>query len=434
MNQHRRWTALLALGSAAALMISGCSTAGGGSSSGGGGDKTVITFGTTDDPAVNEAEQEIIDNFTAENPDITVQFEKVAFADYDTKLTTELRAGTGPDVFRVNHPNVQLWAGAGYLADLTDAMADIDTSNFVPGLLSIGGVDGTFYALPIDTGNRALWYNPKLLESVGVTEPPSTWAELLDTVGKFKDNADVYGYCFVTNSDYAMAYETVGPYMAQAGGVILSDATPAQAIAATEEATVAAVTLLQDIAKTGEIPPGSANMDGDTRSALFAGGQCALMIGGTWERPVIEADNPDAVFGEDYAVAVVPTREAGQESGTTGGGWMLGVNAESKQAEAAAKFFAFYAKSESLMLLSGSDTFPPLLDGMDGEPYAGDPFFEPFREMLPNTVLPIVPVPQMAEVSAEFEAAVRGAVNDGKDVVTQLTNFDTKVNEQVLTQ
>ncbi|MEA5055211.1 MAG: sugar ABC transporter substrate-binding protein, partial [Propionicimonas sp.] len=300
---------------------------------------------------MNEAEQKIIDAFTKENPGITVKMEKVAFADYDTKLTTQLRAGTGPDVFRVNHPNVQLWAGAGYLADLTNAMKEVDTKTFVPGLLAIGQMNGTYYALPIDTGNRALWYNPKLLKSVGVDKAPSTWADLLDTVSKFKDDKDVYGYCFLTNSDYAMAYETVGPYMAAAGGVILNDASPAQAVAATDAATVSAVKLLQDIAKTGEIPPGSANMDGDTRAALFAGGQCALMIGGTWERPTIEKDNPDAVFGEDYAVAVVPTPEAGQKSATTGGGWMLGVNAKSPQADAAAKFFSFFTKSESLKML-----------------------------------------------------------------------------------
>ncbi|MDR1512480.1 MAG: sugar ABC transporter substrate-binding protein [Propionibacteriaceae bacterium] len=419
------------------LVTAGCST-GGGSTSGGDpdetGDKTVITYATNGDDALVAAEEKIIAAFEDANPDITVQLQPTSFADYDTKIGTELRGGGGADIYRVNHPNAQLWAGAGYLADLTPVIADngIDTSVFIPGMLEIGRMDGSLYTLPVDTGNRALYYNLTLFEAVGLAEPPATWDELKAAVEKFKDH-DAYGYCYATNSDYAMAYETAGPYIATAGGAILSSDSPSQAIASTEDGTIAALTLLQDIVKTGEIPPGEAAMDGQTMASLFAGDQCAMMIGGAWVRPQLLEIDPDLVFGEDYSVAVVPTPKAGQDSATTGGGWMIGLNAKSKNLDAAAKFLAFYMQPDNLKMQAVTqNNYAPTLDGMDMEPYTSDPFYDAFREMLPNTVLPIVPVAQMAEVSAEFEVAGRASVTDGKDVVEQLKAFDDKVNEQVL--
>jgi multiple sugar transport system substrate-binding protein len=437
MYQHRRWLTLGSLAVGATLFVSGCSTGGGNSSSGdktAGGDQIEIVYGSNGDAPLVEADQKVIDAFEAANPGIKVTLQPTDFADYDTKTTTELRAGAGPDVFKVNHPNAQLWAGAGYLADLTDVIADygIDTSRFIPGMLEIGRMDGKLYTLPTDTGNRALFYNLKLFEEVGLTNPPATWDELKAAVEKFKDH-DAYGYCFATNSDYAMAYETVGEYMAGAGGVILSSDSPAKAIAAESQGTIDAMTLLQDIVKTGEIPPGEANMDAATMASLFANNQCAMMLGGAWVRPQLLEAKPDLAYGVDYDVAVVPTPQAGQEPATTGGGWMIGLNAKSKNLEAAAKFLAFYTQPENLKAISvAQNSYAPTLDGMDMEPYSSDPFYDAFREMLPNTVLPIVPVPQMAEVSAEFEIAGRAAINDGKDVVEQLKAFDQKVNEQVL--
>jgi len=436
MGRHGRWTVAIGIASTACLMLAACSTAGNQAQptqSGSSGEKVSITWATTNSDSTLAAEQKIADAFMAANPDITVKVDAINFADYDTKLNTSLRSGQGPDVFRVNHPNVQAWTNAGYLADLTQPIADngVDTAKFIPGLLQIGQVGGKQYALPIDTDARAFWYNPKLLKKAGIDAPPASWDELVTDVAKFKDSG-TYGYVYRTDSDYAMAYEAVGPYLKTAGGHILSTDTPAQAVAGTDPGTIAAVTLLQKIAATGAVPPGESNMSEATSYKLFASGKVAMMTGGPWVRDAIMKNNPDLKFGTDYALAVIPPQEVGGTSGSAAGGWQIGVNAKSKNAAAAAKFMAFFETPENLVTLASNNSFPPLVDGMSGEPFASDPFFDAFKELLPNSGLPITPVAQMAQVSAAFEVAARAAVNEGKDVTAELTAFDKKVNEQIL--
>lgn len=445
MRQHRRWTLALGIATATCLALGACSTGGNQPQTSpqtepsGSGEKVAITWATTNNEATLAAEQKIVDAFMAANPDITVTVDAINFSDYDTKLNTSLRAGQGPDAFRVNHPNVQAWVNAGYLADLTQPIADnqLDTSAFVPGLLDIGKVDGKQYALPVDTDARAFWYNPKLLVEAGIVDaegkakPPQTWDELVESVGKFKGK-DTFGYVFRTDSDYAMAYEAVGPYLKTAGGEILTNDAEPKAVAGTDENTIAAVTLLQRVAATGAVPPGQANMSEQTSNSLFANAKVAMMTAGPWARAAIMEANPDLVFGTDYALAPIPTPQAGGASASTSGGWQFGINAASPNAAAAAKFMAFFEQPENLMALASSTSFPPLIDGMNGEPFASDPFYDAFKELLPNSGLPITPVAQMAQVSAEFEIAARAAVNDGKDVQTELAAFDRKVNEQVL--
>jgi ABC-type glycerol-3-phosphate transport system substrate-binding protein len=445
MAQRRRWT--VALGIATAAFLTACSTAGNqpqasqqpSGTSSGSSEKVTITWATTNSGSTLPAEQKIADAFTAANPNITVKVDAINFSDYDTKLNTSLRSGQGPDVFRINHPNVQAWTNAGYLADLTQPIADnqIDTAKFVPGLLDIGKVNGKQYSLPIDTDARAFWYNPKLLEKAGLVDadgkakPPSTWDELVDAVAKFKGSG-TFGYVYRTDSDYAMAYEAVGSYIKTAGGQILSTDAQPQAVASTDENTIAAVTLLQKIAATGAVPPGESNMSEQTSNTLFANGKVAMMTGGPWVRDAILKAKPKLQYGTDYALAPIPTPEAGGTSASASGGWQIGVNAKSKNAAAAAKFLAFFEQPDNLISLASSNSFPPVLDGMNGEPFASDPFYDAFKQLLPNSGLPITPVPQMAQVSAAFESAARAAVNEGKDVRAQLAAFDKKVNEQVL--
>ncbi len=443
MIQHRRWFLGSSAIAAGLLGLVGCSTSGqpSGQSSGApsSGAKTTITYDTVGNDSLIAAERKIVSAFEQANPDVTVNVQAGNFSDYDTKMTTAFRSGQAGDVLRINHPNVQAWTSAGYLADLTQAIGDqkVDTGKFVPGLLAIGKVNGKQYAMPIDTDARAFWYNPKLLvkagmvDASGAAKPPATWDELVADVTKFKGSG-TYGYVYRTDSDYAMAYEAVGPYLKTAGGKVLSGDSKPMAVSAGDSNTVAAVTLLQKIAATGAVPPGEANMSEQTSEDLFANGQVAMMTAGPWAKDAILKTKPDLKYGSDYSLTVIPTPQAGGTSASSSGGWQIGVNAKSKNAAAAAKFLAFFEKPENLVTLASSNSFPPLIDGMSGAPFGTDPFYDAFKKLLPNSGLPITPVAQLAQVSAAFEVAGRAAVNEGKDVKTELSDFDKKVNEQVL--
>jgi multiple sugar transport system substrate-binding protein len=328
---------------------------------------------------------------------------------------------------------VQAWGNAGYLADLSPVLngADFAKDKFVPGLLTIGKVGQKQFTLPIDTDARVLFYNPKLLAKAGISAPPATWDELTGDVQKFK-GTKAYGYGFRADSDYAMAYEAVGPYIKTAGGQILDNGTPPKAVAGTDQGTIAAVTLLQNLVKTGAVPPGENNMSDATLTSLFTSDKVAMMTGGPWVRESILKNNPKAKLGVDYAVAPIPAQSAGGTTASTSGGWQIGANAKSNKADAAKKFIAYFEKPQNLVTLASSNSFPPLVTGLDAEPFASDPFYKPFKQVLPNSGLPITPVAQMAQVSAVFEKQVRAAVNQGASVQQKLTEFDDQANSAVL--
>jgi len=404
-----------------------------------GSDETAVTtvnYATSSDPAVYEAnEMSVIDAFEAANPDVKVEVEFIPIAEYNTKLTTEFRGGGGPDLGRVNHTDIRTFAAGGFLAPLDDAIAanEIDVDSMIPGLVDVGKYGDSQVTLPLSTDTRVLYYNPRLLEAQGIDGPPATWQELLAAVTKFA-GTDVYGYGVYSDNDYSLAYETVGPYMVQAGGVLLApEGEGAEAVAASSEGTIAAVELIQDIVASGAVPPGVDQFSGESLVQLFGQDKLAFMTGGPWVRTQIEANNSDFAFGTDFATAPIPVRESGQSSGSTAGGWQIGIFENSEVKEAAGRLLAFMMEPENLVTINAGEAFPPTQDGLSNEPWASDPFFEAFAETLPGASLPILPVERMAEVAASFQNNIEPYLVDPTlSAVEGLTAFDDEVNTTIL--
>lgn len=123
------------------------------------------------DPAQVSAYRACADQFTAANPLITIEIEQTDWADYWDRLTQEVQAGAGPDVF-VNH-----------LTRLPDLAANELILDLEP-LVQRDGLDDTIYigrlprmwmragmrfGLPKDWDTIALVYNQDLLADAGVS-------------------------------------------------------------------------------------------------------------------------------------------------------------------------------------------------------------------------------------------------------------------------
>lgn len=423
---------VLALG-----ILTACSS-GDSTSDGASGDTPVVTvnYAAPTEQSVFEAgEKVVIDAFVAANPDVKVEVELIPLANYNTKLTTEFRGGGGPDIGRVNHTDIRSFAAGGFLAPLDDAIAanNIAVDKLIPGLVDVGQYGDDQVTLPLTTDTRVLYYNPRLLEAQGIVGPPATWEELVADVAKFA-GTDVYGYGLRSDNDYSFSYETTGPYMVQAGGELIAPkGEGAEAVAATSDGTIAAVELIQDIVKTGAVPPGVGQFSEEAIGQLFGQDKLAFTTGGPWLRTQIQAVNPEFVYGTDFATAPIPVREAGQSSGSTAGGWQIGVFENSNQKEAAGRLLAFMMQPENLATLNAVEAFPPTKDGLSNEPWASDPFYDAFRETLPGSSLPILPVARMAEVSAAFQNILEPYVVDpSKPASEGLAAFDDEVNSTIL--
>lgn len=193
---------LAALGAALAVLGAGCAapasqppaTQGPGASGpaasgpGGsaGGEPASIVYWSHENEPRNRLDQELIDEFMAQNPGITVTYETYPFEDYETKVFTALAGGTGPQLFNL------FTSRMGELVE-SKAVAPADFSamglagepdfraQYVDGTLDSYTFDGLIYAIPTEQSNMALYVNRAALADAGLdpeADTPTTWEEV----------------------------------------------------------------------------------------------------------------------------------------------------------------------------------------------------------------------------------------------------------------
>ena len=116
--------------------------------------------------------------------------------EYLAKILTELRAGTGPDLFTLpNIGSVAEFSTAGYLEPVTDEMKAWDGWNDlfdVAQKLALSD-DGNIYIMPTMLQAMQFYYRRDLFEKYGIsTEQPKTWKDLLDRAIEAKEKSGQY--------------------------------------------------------------------------------------------------------------------------------------------------------------------------------------------------------------------------------------------------
>ena len=134
--------------------------------------------------------QDMANEYMAKHPNVKINITILENEAFKTKLTSVLQGGTPPDIF-------QSWGGgvmndqvtAGMLQDITpalDANGGAWRNTFAPGALAVYALDSKNYGVPWDMGEVAWWYNKDLFDKAKITNPPTTWTELLDDVKTLK--------------------------------------------------------------------------------------------------------------------------------------------------------------------------------------------------------------------------------------------------------
>jgi len=135
------------------------------------------------------AMEQLIDNFEAANPDITVTMTHFPYADYRTKVAAAIPAGEGPDVVQLFYGWLNDYVDAELIQPLpADAFppAEIE-ANFFPMVGAMREGDN-YWALPTAVRSLALFYNKRLFEEAGIDGPPETLDELVEIAGKIAEH------------------------------------------------------------------------------------------------------------------------------------------------------------------------------------------------------------------------------------------------------
>ena len=179
---------ILAVSAALVMGVAGLSACGGGD---GGGEATSggdveMTFWhnstTGDGKAFWDA---TVAAYEADNPGVTIKVQAIQNEDMDGKLQTALNSGDAPDIFMAR--------GGGKLADVVAAgqarevVVDDATRTAVgDAAFSAFTVDGKVYGMPMSILPGGIYYSKDLFEQAGITELPTTMADLEAAVEKLK--------------------------------------------------------------------------------------------------------------------------------------------------------------------------------------------------------------------------------------------------------
>lgn len=315
----------------AAISLTGCSSTGGDSGDSGDGDVTITYSNFISNGGNEENLQTIVDAFEKENPGITVDVTTSAYADYFTKLQTDLAAGTAADVFDVDAGSFANIQASGSLAELTD----VDSAAYRTSVLDTYNVDGTQYGLPTSFSDVVLFYNADLFDAAGVEYPTSdwTWADEQAAAEKLTDAAaGVWGdYQPISYYEYYKAVQ-------QAGGEFLNeDGTEA---AFDSDAGIAAAEWLAG--KSGTTMPTAADGAGtpDFDTNLFKEGKLGMWHTGIWMIGLVG----DLPFEWNIAVEPGDTQQASATFSNA-----VVVSADSEHKEAAQKWAEYLSSSKEMV-------------------------------------------------------------------------------------
>lgn len=111
----------------------------------------------------------VIDLYNSKTPGVVVSGETLGFADYFTKLTTQIAGGNMPDVIQQGYGVLFEYIANGAVVPLDDYVGkSLDISKIDQSAIDAGTVDGKFYALSIGANSHMAMYNTRLYEEAGI--------------------------------------------------------------------------------------------------------------------------------------------------------------------------------------------------------------------------------------------------------------------------
>lgn len=322
--------------------------------------KTVVRYcqwsGVVHQPVVEEIEAE----FETRHPGIEIQLEFYSRG-YWQKLKTMQAAGTAPDVwYMAPHDMIDL-ARKGILEDLTPYLERdrIAMDAYFEPVMDSMRWRGRYYALGVQFGAIALYYNRDLFDAAGLAYPntaweevdgrrrmvskPWTWEDLLHAAKALTQDTDGDGAPDRFGFQVEPNLETcIAPFIHQNGGAIMTpDCT--RVILDRPEA-VEAIRFVRDLRwKHGFAPtPEAGGTQGFSTSQLFETGRVAMAFDGSWR---IGYYNRAGTL--HYDVAALPTGPAGRSGSIAPAALGNSIQAESPVKEAAWEWVKFYSSAVS---------------------------------------------------------------------------------------
>ena len=313
--------------------------------------------------AQNDAITALIDAFTEQYPNVTVDRTSQSFDDLQQQTGLALSGNDVPDVLQVNNARGDMgsFVADGLLTDLSgyaEAYGWEDRfSSSVLGKMrySADGVtfgEGNLYGLAQTGEVCGIFYSQAKLDELGL-DAPTTWDELFALVEAAADAGEQP--IMLGNLDQWPALHVFGPLQANyvdASTIVTLGMGNAGADWTSEE-NVAALTKLAEWGTGGALGDSPNGLAYDDAWPQFTEGTGVLLIGGSWLGPDMEA-----VMGEDLRFMAPPPGVDGSVATTGGTGIPFSIPAAAAQPAVAAAYIDFITSDDAMAMIAENGGMP----------------------------------------------------------------------------
>ncbi|MFC0680821.1 extracellular solute-binding protein [Lysobacter korlensis] len=171
-KRNRPLGVIAALGVAGSLALSACASGGSTGGGGGGGSEEAeirVWLVGTDTP--QEARDYLKETFEEQNEGSTLTIEEQSWTGLVDLLTTNLSGSDSPDIVEIGNTQAAAFTSSGAFMDLTEHYEELGGDDLLPGFVEAGSYDGKFYAPPLYSGSRLVFYNKAAMEDAGLAVP-----------------------------------------------------------------------------------------------------------------------------------------------------------------------------------------------------------------------------------------------------------------------
>ncbi len=185
----RRFFSGLLVGGLLSLGLASC---GGGNS---GSNANEVEFWTMQlQPKFTGYFEELIDEFEADNPGVTVNWVDVPWSAMETKILSAVTAGKAPDVVNLNPNFASQLASRDAWLNLNEKVSDEQREEYLPNIWQASTLGDLSFGLPWYLTTRVSIFNQDLLTEAGVAEAPKTYDELATAAQAVKDQTGKYAF------------------------------------------------------------------------------------------------------------------------------------------------------------------------------------------------------------------------------------------------
>tara|TARA_Y100000385_G_scaffold145341_1_gene150938 strand:+ start:3439 stop:4614 length:1176 start_codon:yes stop_codon:yes gene_type:complete len=227
---------------------------------------------------IRDADQTVVDAFTAANPGVTVNIEAVPWGTCQDKSLTLASAGDPPSIAYMGSRTLRQLANNDLIVPAQ--ISDETRGAYQPGILNTVTVEGTEWGYPRAFSTKALFINCGLVEQAGLQcVAPRTWDGMYNMAKAINDNTDAAGVG-IAGKDFDNTMHQFLNYLYSNGGVVIDPVTGENKLnSSNTRETLALYEKLISVAQEGPTA-----WERSQLKDLYNDGKIGMYIDGPWGR------------------------------------------------------------------------------------------------------------------------------------------------------